>query len=127
MLNKVILKGSIGKTPEVKKTQDGRDVATFTLATHVSWKDANNEWQTHTDWHRIIVFKESTVRWIGDSLKKGDTLIVIGKLASYSKVGTDGIKRLVSRVVVSGWEGRVEYLRSSKTDQEQTSEQPQAL
>ena len=38
-LNKVILIGNVGKDPEIRTTQDGKEIATFVLATSDSWKD----------------------------------------------------------------------------------------
>jgi len=38
MVNKVILVGRLGADPEVKYTQDGTPVASFSLATDEQWK-----------------------------------------------------------------------------------------
>ena len=41
MVNKVILIGNLGRDPEVRSTQSGQPVATFTLATSRRWRDKN--------------------------------------------------------------------------------------
>lgn len=41
-VNKVILVGNVGQDPEVKNTQDGRELATFSIATSESWKDKSS-------------------------------------------------------------------------------------
>lgn len=115
MLNKVILTGNVGRSPEIKVTQDGRTIAVFSLATSSSWKDATGEWQTHTEWHRIIVFRDSTVRWIKDVLKKGDTVYVEGKLTYHQGTDRYGHTRIISHVVIAGQQGCVRYLSSSRT------------
>ncbi len=112
MLNKVILQGNMGRNPRIDLTQDGREIATFSLATSTSWRDEFGEWQTCTEWHRIIVFRESTVKWIKGILKKGDSIYVEGKLTYQHWIDTYGQSRLTSYVVVSGNEGRLQYLRS---------------
>ena len=119
MLNKVILRGNIGRAPEIKVTQKGRQIATFFLATHFSWKDEDSEWQTHTDWHRISVFRESTIGWIKDTLKKGDMVYVEGKLSNHSWIDKFQQKRFTTHVVIEDFHGRIEHLRSCKTSQEE--------
>ena len=123
MLNKVILRGHIGRDPEVKVTQKGRQIATFFLATRFSWKDEKGEWQTHTDWHRITIFRESTIGWVKDILKKGDMVYVEGKLSNHSWIDKFQQKRFTTHVVIEDWHGRIEHLRenlrSCKTSHEE--------
>ena len=38
-VNKVILVGNLGKDPEIRRTQDGRPIAHFNLATSDTWRD----------------------------------------------------------------------------------------
>ena len=38
-VNKVILVGNLGKDPEIRTTQDGKEIANFSVATSESWKD----------------------------------------------------------------------------------------
>ena len=40
-LNKVMLIGNLGKDPEVRATQQGKEIVTLTVATSESWKDKN--------------------------------------------------------------------------------------
>ena len=55
-LNKVTLIGNVGKDPEIRSTQDGREVASFSLATSESWKDKSGERKERTEWHRVVIF-----------------------------------------------------------------------
>lgn len=122
MLNKIILSGNIGRKPEIKMTQQGKEMATFFLATNLPWKvcayknevEAGKEIQPHTDWHRITVFRESSVSWIKDKLKQGDTVYVEGRLSYNFWQDRHNQPRLTPHVVVENWQGHVEYLRSSK-------------
>ena len=41
-INKVILVGNVGQDPEIRVTQDGREIANFSLATTESWKDKSS-------------------------------------------------------------------------------------
>ncbi len=112
MINKVILKGNVGKDPHVSLDQKGRQIATFSLATSTTWKDANGEWHQHVDWHQIVVFRESTARWIKDALKKGDAVYVEGKLTYHQKTDKFNQLRLIPNIVIAGFNGKVEQLRS---------------
>lgn len=122
MLNKIILSGNIGRRPEIKMTQQGKEMATFFLATNLPWKvcaykngkKEGKEIQTHTDWHRITVFRESSVSWIKDKLKQGDTVYVEGRLSYNFWQDRHNQIRLTPHVVVENWQGHVEYLRSPK-------------
>ena len=111
MLNKVILKGNVGRAPKVFLTQEGKKIVSFSLATKISWKDKSGEWQSTTDWHRVTVFRKSTIRWIKDLLKQGDPVCVEGKLTYQHWIDKYGQPRLTSHVVVSGYGGKVESLK----------------
>ncbi len=105
MINKVILYGNVGHSPEISLTQDGREVATVSLATNVYWKDKTGEWQSTTDWHRIAVFREATVEWIKNSLRRGDKVHVEGKLTYQNWTDKFGKQHRPAHVVVSGFNG----------------------
>lgn len=116
MLNKIYLSGNLGSAPEIRKTSGGKEIATLSLATQTSWKNDQGEWQSHTDWHKIAVFRESIVEWIKGSLRKGDNLLIEGKL-SYGEVEDKfGQKRKIACIVVSGREGQVHLLRPGRVE-----------
>ena len=124
MLNKVILMGNVGRSPHIFLTQDGREVANFSLATTVSWKarpreggeHEEAEWQSATDWHQITVFRESMVRGVKEHIKRGDTVYVEGKLVYQHWTDKYNRPRITAHVVVSGQGGKVEHLRSSRSN-----------
>ena len=118
MLNKVILQGNIGRAPKVFLTQEGKEIATFSLATSTSWKDKSGEWQKSTNWHRITVFRQSTIGWIKDILKRGDPVYVEGKLSYHRWTDKFGQERATPHVMVTGREGRIEHFLSSKVTSE---------
>ena len=65
-VNKVILIGNLGKDPEIRSTQDGREIASLSVATAESWKDkASGERKERTEWHRVVIFNEGLVKEIG--------------------------------------------------------------
>lgn len=111
MLNRVILHGNVGNVPQYKKTQEGKDMISFSLATSFTWKGTDGEWNKHVDWHKVSVFKASTVRWLKDLLKKGDSIYLEGTLRSFEKKNENGLKRMETHVVVTDREGLVEHIR----------------
>ena len=117
MLNRVTLQGNIGRVPSIALTRDGREIASFSMATTQNWKDESGEWQSATDWHQITVFRESTIRWIKDILKRGDPVQVEGKLTYQQWTDKYGQPRRTSHVVVAGREGRVECFKPRSQEQ----------
>ena len=47
-VNKVILIGNLGNDPEIRVSQDGKKMATLSLATSESWKDKNTNEKQQT-------------------------------------------------------------------------------
>ena len=87
MVNKHILIGNLGKDPELRTTTNG-NVATFSVATTESWKDANGVKQEQTSWHNIVVWgnlADVAAKW----LKKGHRVYLEGKVITkgYQKDG----------------------------------------
>ena len=55
-LNHVQLIGFLGKDPEKRQVRgNGTSFTVLSVATQQSWKDANEEWQSKTEWHRVVV------------------------------------------------------------------------
>lgn len=100
MINKVILIGNLGKDPEVRRLDSGAVVAKFSLATNESYKDKNEEWQTQTEWHDIVVWRNLAERAERD-LKKGKLVYVEGKLTHRKWQDKDGNDRYTTEVVAN--------------------------
>lgn len=79
MINKVILIGNLGADPEIKFTQNGVPVATFTVATTEKWKDKDGQVQEQTEWHRIVAWQR-LAEICGEYLAKGSRVYIEGKL-----------------------------------------------
>jgi single-strand DNA-binding protein len=80
-INKVTLVGNLGKEPEIRSTQDGREIATIVLATSDHWRDkATGEKRERTEWHRIVIFSDGLVNIVKNYLHKGSKVYVEGAL-----------------------------------------------
>lgn len=97
MINKAILVGNIGKEPELKKIGETNYCA-FTLATNKSYKDKNGEWQTKTEWHNIVVWRNQA-EYATNNFKKGNTVYVEGEITSRSWEDNQGNKRYTTEIV----------------------------
>lgn len=99
-VNKVILLGNVGKDPEIRSTPGGVMVASFTLATSDRQKDAQGNWQDHTEWHNLKAFNR-TAEIVRDYVKKGTKLYIEGKITTNSWDDKEtGQKRYRTEIVV---------------------------
>jgi single-strand DNA-binding protein len=88
-VNRVILVGRLGKDPEVKYTPSGQALATFSLATDETRKDAEGNRQTTTEWHSIVFWgKQAEIA--SEFLKKGRLIYMEGRLQTRSWEDSQG-------------------------------------
>lgn len=93
-MNHVILCGRVGKDPEMRKTQSGKSVASFSLATSEG-KDADGN--ERTEWHQVVAF-EKTADIIGRYVQKGRELLLDGRLRTEEWTDQQGAKKRTTRV-----------------------------
>ena len=116
-LNKVILIGNVGKDPEIRTTQDGKEIATFVLATSESWKDkATSEKKEKTQWHRIVIFSEGLVNIVKNYVKKGSKLFIEGSLQTRKWNDNAGTERYTTEVVMKGFNCNLTMLDYKRDD-----------
>ena len=97
-VNKAILLGNLGKDPEIRRLDDGRAVANFSIATSESYKNKAGERVTNTEWHNILLW--SPLAEIAENyLKKGSQVYIEGKISNRSYEDKDGVKKYISEVV----------------------------
>ena len=101
-VNKVILLGYLGASPELKYTTSGVAVATFNLATNESWKDKDGNKKEETDWHRVVVWRK-LAEIVAQYLHKGSRVYLEGKQKTRSWEDKDGIKRYTTEVIVENF------------------------
>jgi single-strand DNA-binding protein len=112
-LNKVTLIGNLGKDPEIRSTSDGREIASFSIATGESWKDkVTGEKKEKTEWHRIVVFKEGLVGVVKNYVKKGSKLYIEGQLQTRKWVDNNGQEKYTTEIVLQGFNASLILLDS---------------
>jgi single-strand DNA-binding protein len=98
--NKVQLIGNLGKAPEVINTESGKKIARFSLATNESYRNAQGEKVTDTQWHNVVAWGK-TAALAEKYLQKGTEVAVEGKLVSRSYMAKDGNKKYITEIQVS--------------------------
>jgi single-strand DNA-binding protein len=96
-INRVILVGHLGGDAESRYTPSGTAVANFNVATNESRKNADGDFQDHTEWHRCVLFGKPA-ETAAQYLKKGQMVYVEGRLRTRSWEDKEGNKRTTTEV-----------------------------
>lgn len=122
MINSVVLVGRLTKDVELRKTQSGLSVASFTIACdrRLSQEQKNNGEQS-ADFINCVAWRGSA-DFLGKYARKGDTVGVEGKIQTRN-YDRDGQRVYVTEVLANS----VNLLHSKQTvqSQEQASYEPQ--
>ena len=112
-INKVILVGNVGQDPEIRTTGDGREIASFSLATSESWKDkSTGEKRDKTEWHRLVIFSQGLVGIAKSYVKKGTKLYIEGSLQTRKWTDKDGVEKYTTEVVLQNFNSTLQILDS---------------
>ena len=93
-VNKVILIGNVGKDPDVKTTQKGETILSFSVATSEKYLE-----KEYVQWHRVDVFGKLASA-VQDFVKKGRQIYIEGQLVYENWEDKDGHKRTTAKVKV---------------------------
>jgi single-strand DNA-binding protein len=115
-LNKVVLIGNLGRDPEFRSTNNGKEIATFTMATSDSWKDRlTGEKKEKIEWHRVVVFNEGLVKIIKNYLKKGNKIYLEGSLQTRKWVDNSGQEKYSTEIVLQNFNANLILLDSKSS------------
>ncbi len=96
-VNKVILLGRLGADPDIKHTQNGKPVATLSIATSRAVKK-DDKWEDVTEWHRVVCW-DKLAETCEKYLNKGDQAYFEGRLQTRAWEDKDGVKRYVTEII----------------------------
>jgi len=129
-LNKVMLIGNLTRDPELRSTNSGQTVASFSVATNRSWNDAQGVRQDAVEYIDIVAWGK-LAEIVGQIYRKGRRTYVEGRFQTRNWEAQDGTKRYKTEVVASDLilldrapAGEVAPLQNNVSDQ--TAEQPAA-
>src|SRR5687767_14030847 len=97
-LNKVMIIGNLGKDPEMKYTQQGKPVTTFSVAVRRGWQDAAGQTKEETEWFRVVAW-DKLAETCNEYLRKGSKVYVEGRLKTREYQAQDGQNRQITEVV----------------------------
>ena len=110
MLNKIILMGRLTRDPELRRTQSGTAVTSFSLAVDRDFKSQSGE--KETDFVDIVAWR-ATAEFVSKYFTKGRMAVVEGRLQLRDWTDKDGNKRRSAEVVADNV-----YFGDSKRDAE---------
>ena len=122
-INKVILLGNVAADPVIRSTQDGKKIATFSLATSEKWTDKKtNEKREKVEWNRVVIYSEGLANIAEKYIKKGTKLFVEGSLQTRKWTGNDGVEKYTTEIVLQGFNNKLEIIDNRKEGDSNTSE-----
>ena len=111
MLNKIFIMGRLTRDPELRQTQTGPAVASFTLAVDRDFKDKTTG-EKSTDFIDIVAWRQ-TAEFVSRFFTKGRMAVVEGRLQLRDWTDRDGNKRRTAEVIADNV-----YFGDSKRDAE---------
>lgn len=106
--NQVTLIGHVGKAVDFRTIGDDKSLSQFSLATNESYRNAKGELVENTEWHNIKAWGK-TAQLMNDFVKKGDMVMVHGKITYRSYEDAQGVKRYITEIVAN------EFFKMNKT------------
>lgn len=100
-LNKVSLLGRVGKDPEIRNTQSGECIASFSIATGGDkYKDQQGNQQiSDTQWHNCTAFK-GLANVVANYVHKGTQIYIDGKIKYGKYTSKDGVEKTATKIIV---------------------------
>ena len=99
-INRVELLGFTGTDPEIKFTNGGTKVASFSLATHDQVIDKDGKEKRLTEWHRIKTFGK-LAEICEQYLSKGNRVYLEGRLRTSRWTDRADVKRSITEVIAN--------------------------
>ena len=98
--NHIRLIGNLGRDPELKNFDNGKNQVRFSMATNDFFRDSEGNKKENTQWHNIVAWGK-TAETMDRLLKKGSQVLVEGKLTHRSYEDKKGITRYISEILVN--------------------------
>ena len=115
MLNHIIIMGRMVRDPELRSTQSGTSVCSFTLACDRDFKSKDGG-DKETDFIDCVAWR-STAEFVSKYFTKGRMIALDGRLQAQNWTDRDGNKRVSTEIVAEN-----AYFADSKRDESTASE-----
>jgi single stranded DNA-binding protein len=111
-LNSVTIVGFVGADPEQRQARNnGSKFTVLSVATQRSWKNAEDEWVSKVEWHRIAIFRPRLSEAVLTNIKKGAHVLVEGTLISSTYEQANGKGKKVKTAKITSWSIRADVVR----------------
>lgn len=98
-LNKAMIIGNVVRDPEMRSTNGGQNVTSFSIATNMVWKDqGTGEKKEKAEFHNIVAWRR-LAEISNQYLKKGSKVYIEGRLQTRSWDDPNGIKRYRTEII----------------------------
>lgn len=97
-LNKALLIGRLTGDPQLRQTQSGQSVTTFSIATNRTWLDKAGQKQVDVQYHNIVVWGRQA-EIVNQFLKKGALVYIEGRIQTRSYQDSRGETKRVTEIV----------------------------
>lgn len=125
-LNKATLIGNLGRDPEIRQTNDGKEIVSFSIATSETWKDrVTGEKKEKTEWHRVVVFNESLVGVIKNYAKKGMKVYLQGSIHTRKWLDNSGQEKYTTEIILQNFNSQFILLDSKGSGSNNSESLPQ--
>jgi len=111
-LNSVTLVGFVGADPEQRQGRNnGSKFIVFSVATQRSWKNAEDEWVSKVEWHRVSIFRPRLAEYVATTIKKGSHVLIEGSLVSSTYERPNGKGKKTPTAKITSWSIRADSVR----------------
>jgi single stranded DNA-binding protein len=111
-LNSVTLVGFVGADPEQRQAKgNGSKFTVLSVATQRTWKNAEDEWVSKVEWHRIAIFRPRLAQSVLNSIKRGAHVLIEGSLISSTYEQPNGKSKKSKAAKITSWSIRADVVR----------------
>ena len=126
-LNRAQIIGNLGADPDIRQTQDGRQIVNLSIATTESWRDKNSgEKRERVDWHRVVIFSEGLCKVAESYLRKGSKVFVEGQIQTRKWQDQQGNDKYTTEIILQGFRGTLTMLGGNEGSPRDDSPSTQA-
>lgn len=118
MLNRITITGRMTRDPELRTTQSGISVTSFSIASQCSYKNGNGE--RETDFFDVVAWR-STAEFVTKYFVKGSLVTVDGRLETRKFTDKQGNERKTVEIIADNV-----FFGDSKNEQRETAPAPAA-
>lgn len=98
-INFVQLLGHLGTDPEIQSLSNGNSMVRINLATNEPYRDKDGNYQTKTQWHRLVAFGGLADN-MATKLAKGNQVLINGRIENNSWENKDGVRQYGTSIII---------------------------